>query len=75
MARSADKVRLDITLSKEMMNHLTLLSNSFTQKKLEVHTKSQIIEEALRLYIIFLSEKVNETMKEEAKKEESSHDN
>ena len=75
MARSPDKVRLDISLSKEMMNHLTLLSNSFTEKKLEIHTKSQIVEEALRLYIIFLSERVNEEMKEEAKKEESSHDN
>lgn len=68
MARSPDKVRLDISLSKEMMNHLTLLSNSFTEKKLEIHTKSQIVEEALRLYIIFLSERVNEQMKEEAEK-------
>ena len=71
MARSADNVRLDITLSKEMMNHLTLLSNSFTAKKFEIHTKSQIIEEALRLYIIFLSEQVNDEMKKEAKKEDN----
>lgn len=75
MAVSKDKTRMMVTLSKEMMNHLTLLSRSFTDKGLEVHTKSQIIEEALRLYIIFLSERVNEEMKEEAKKEESSHDN
>ena len=75
MAVSKDKIRMIVTLSKEMMNHLTLLSRSFTDKGLEVHTKSQIIEEALRLYIIFLSERVNEEMKEEAKKEESSHDN
>lgn len=75
MAVSKDKTRMIVTLSKEMMNHLTLLSRSFTDKGLEVHTKSQIIEEALRLYIIFLSERVNEEMKEEAKKEESSHDN
>ena len=66
MARSPDKVRLDITLSKEMMNHLILMSNSFTSKGLEIHTKSQIVEEALRLYIIFLSERVNEEMKKEA---------
>lgn len=75
MAVSKDKTRMIVTLSKEMMNHLTLLSRSFTDKGLEIHTKSQIIEEALRLYIIFLSERVNEEMKEEAKKEESSHDN
>ena len=75
MAVSKDKTRMIVTLSKEMMNHLTLLSRSFTDKGLEIHTKSQIIEEALRLYIIFLSERVNEKMKEEAKKEESSHDN
>lgn len=75
MAVSKDKTRMIVTLSKEMMNHLTLLSRSFTDKGLEVHTKSQIIEEALRLYIIFLSERINEEMKEEAKKEESSHDN
>lgn len=75
MAVSKDKTRMIVTLSKEMMNHLTLLSRSFTDKGLEVHTKSQIIEEALRLYIIFLSERVNEEMKEEAKKEEESHDN
>ena len=75
MAVSKDKTRMIVTLSKEMMNHLTLLSRSFTDKGLEVHTKSQIIEEALRLYIIFLSERVNEEMKEEAKKEEISHDN
>ena len=75
MAVSKDKTRMIVTLSKEMMNHLTLLSRSFTDKGLEVHTKSQIIEEALRLYIIFLSERVNEEMKEEAKKEESSNDN
>lgn len=75
MAVSKDKTRMIVTLSKEMMNHLTLLSRSFTDKGLEVHTKSQIIEEALRLYIIFLSERVNEEMKEEAKKEENSHDN
>ena len=66
MARSPEKVRLDVSLSKEMMNHLTLLSNSFTSKGLEIHTKSQIVEEALRLYIIFLSERVNEQMKKEA---------
>ena len=75
MAVSKDKTRMIVTLSKEMMNYLTLLSRSFTDKGLEVHTKSQIIEKALRLYIIFLSERVNEEMKEEAKKEESSHDN
>ena len=65
MARSTDKVRIDISLSKEMSNHLTLLSRSFTDKGLEVHTKSQIVEEALRLYIIFLSERVNDEMKKE----------
>ena len=73
MARSPEKVRLDITLSKEMMNHLTLLSNSFTAKGLEIHTKSQIVEEALRLYIIFLSERVKESTEEP--KEEKNHVN
>ena len=71
MARSPEKVRLDITLSKEMMNHLTLLSNSFTAKGLEIHTKSQIVEEALRLYIIFLSERVKESTEEEPKEEKN----
>lgn len=71
MARSPDKVRLDISLSKEMMNHLTLLSNSFTAKGLEIHTKSQIVEEALRLYIIFLSERVKESTEEEPKEEKN----
>ena len=71
MARSPQKVRLDISLSKEMMNHLTLMSNSFTAKGLEIHTKSQIVEEALRLYIIFLSERVKEN-KEEPKEEKES---
>lgn len=71
MARSPDKVRLDITLSKEMMNHLTLMSNSFTAKGLEIHTKSQIVEEALRLYIIFLSERVKESTEEEPKEEKN----
>ena len=65
MARAEGKVRVDITLSAEMYKHLTILSNSFTEKKLEIHTKSQIVEEALRLYIIFLSERVNEEMKKE----------
>lgn len=65
MARAEGKVRVDITLSSEMYKHLTILSNSFTEKKLEIHTKSQIVEEALRLYIIFLSERVNEEMKKE----------
>ena len=65
MARAKDKVRVDITLSSEMYKHLTLMSNSFTEKKLEIHTKSQIVEEALHLYIIFLSERVNEEMKKE----------
>ena len=71
MARSPEKVRLDISLSKEMMNHLTLLSNSFTAKGLEIHTKSQIVEEALRLYIIFLSERVKESTEEEPKEEKN----
>ena len=71
MARSPEKVRLDISLSKEMMNHLTLLSNSFTAKGLEIHTKSQIVEEALRLYIIFLSERVKENTEEEPKEEKN----
>ena len=65
MAVAQTKTRLLITLSKEMDGHLTKLSRSFTDKGLEVHTKSQIIEEALRLYIIFLSERVNEEMKKE----------
>ena len=71
MARSPEKVRLDISLSKEMMNHLTLMSNSFTAKGLEIHTKSQIVEEALRLYIIFLSERVKESTEEEPKEEKN----
>ena len=36
MAVSKDKTRMIVTLSKEMMNHLTLLSRSFTDKGLEV---------------------------------------
>ena len=71
MARSPEKVRLDVSLSKEMMNHLTILSNSFTAKGLEIHTKSQIVEEALRLYIIFLSERVKESTEEEPKEEKN----
>ena len=44
MARSKDKVRLDITISKEMNDSLVKLSHAFTEKGLEIHTKSQILE-------------------------------
>lgn len=68
MSRSENKVRLDISLTKETFNNLVTMSNSFTEKGFEVHTKSQILEEAFKLYVIFLSERVNEEMKNESKK-------
>lgn len=71
MARSKDKVRLDITISKEMNDSLVKLSHAFTEKGLEIHTKSQILEEAFRLYVIFLSERVEQEMKKEEPKEEN----